>query len=149
MGTRRPFIAGNWKLHLGPRDSATLAAALKVALRDRGDAEVAVFPTAVSIAAVCSAVDGSGIEVGIQEVHDHGQGAYTGANSPVLSREAGCTRCLIGHSERRQIFGETDEGVHRKIVAALDAGLLPIVCVGETLAQRDAGEVASVIRHQL
>lgn len=147
--SRRPFIAGNWKLHLAPKPAAALARELVARLAYRGDVDVALFPTALSVASVLEAVEGSGIEVGLQEVHEAASGAFTGANSPVLAREAGCTHVLIGHSERRQLFGETDAGVNRKVKAALAAGLLPIVCVGETLAERDADQVDAVVHRQL
>ena len=146
---RRPLIAGNWKLNLGPKEAGSLANMLKLALAGRGAIEVAVFPSAVAIVPVVSALTGSGIEVGIQEVHDQASGAFTGANSPVIAREAGCTRVLIGHSERRSLFGETDSGVNRKIVACLKAGLLPVVCVGETLEERDAGRAMEVVIGQV
>jgi len=146
---RVPLIAGNWKLNLGPADASAVARALVPAVADRGDVEVALFPTALSLAAVVEATAGSGITVGVQEIHHAPSGAYTGTNSAPMAREAGCTWALIGHSERRQLFGETDEGVQYKVRAALDAGLLPMVCVGETLAQRDSGQVESVITDQL
>ena len=147
--SRRPFIAGNWKLHLAPKPAAALARELVARLSGRGDVDVALFPTALSVTSVLDAVAGSGIEVGLQEIHEAASGAFTGANSPVLAREAGCTRVLIGHSERRQLFGETDAGVNRKVKAALAAGLLPIVCVGETLAERDADQVDAVVHRQV
>ena len=146
---RRPFIAGNWKLNLGPAAAAAHATELRDALKGRGDVDVAVFPSALSIAAVVPPLAGSGIEVGIQEIHSEPSGAFTGANAASFARELGCTRGLIGHSERRQLFGETDEGVRRKVVQAFASGLLPIVCVGETLAERDAGQVAEVLLRQL
>lgn len=146
---RVPLIAGNWKLNLGPADASAVARALVPAVANRGDVEVALFPTALSLAAVVEATGGSGITVGVQEIHHAPSGAYTGTNSAPMAREAGCTWALIGHSERRQLFGETDEGVQDKVRAALDAGLLPMVCVGETLAQRDGGQVESVITDQL
>ena len=92
---RKPFVAGNWKLNLAPKDSAALAQALRAALVG-AKADVAVFPTAISVATTLWALDGSGIEVGIQEVHTATTGAFTGANSPSLAREAGCTRALKG-----------------------------------------------------
>ncbi|TVQ91763.1 MAG: triose-phosphate isomerase [Deltaproteobacteria bacterium] len=147
--TRIPLIAGNWKLNLGPSQARALGAELAQALADRRDTEVAIFPTALSIPAVLGAVKGSGITVGVQEIHDKDTGAYTGTNSAHFAREAGCTWALIGHSERRQLFAETDEAVGRKARAALQAGLLPMVCIGETLEQRDAGQVHAVVTRQL
>lgn len=146
---RRPFIAGNWKLNLGPRAAGDLAAGLVPRLSERGEVDIAVFPTALSITTVLAAVEGSGIEVGVQQVHRENKGAYTGTNSAVMAREAGCTRLLIGHSERRQLFGETDADVAAKITVGLAAGLLPVVCIGETLAQRDAGQVDAIVHGQI
>jgi triosephosphate isomerase len=147
--SRRPLIAGNWKLHLGPGASAALSTELRSVLASRGDVDVAVFPTAISICTVLTALEGSGIEVGIQEIHNAPTGAFTGANSAVLAREAGCTRFLVGHSERRHLFGETDAGVARKVKAGLAAGMLPVLCVGETLDERDAGHADAVVHLQL
>jgi len=146
---RLPFIAGNWKLNLGPGAANALASGLKVALADRGDVHVAVFPTALSIAAVLPALEGSGIGVGVQEIQPKASGAFTGCNSGVMARELGCEYLLVGHSERRQLFGETDAGVNAKVHAGLAAGLLPIVCVGETLDERKAGRVDEVVHGQL
>jgi triosephosphate isomerase (TIM) len=146
---RIPLIAGNWKLHLAPSAAASFAATLRTALASRGDVDVAVFPTALAVTAVVEALDGSGVTVGIQEIHDQDSGAYTGTNSASMARSAGCVWALIGHSERRQLFGETDDAVGRKVRAALDAGLLPMVCVGETLDQRDAGQALQVVTRQL
>ena len=146
---RIPLIAGNWKLNLGPTQAVALSRELASGLADRGDTEVAVFPSALAIPSVIAALDGSGISVGVQEIHDELAGAFTGTNSASFAREAGCSWALIGHSERRQLFGETDEAVGRKVRAALGTGLLPMVCVGETLDQRDAGQVQSVVTRQL
>jgi len=147
--SRRPFIAGNWKLNLGPAAATELASALKTALGNRSDVDIAVFPTTLSVAAVQGVLANTQIEVGVQEIEPHTSGAWTGTNSPVMAREAGCTRCLIGHSERRQHYGETDEGVNTKVHAALAAGVLPIVCVGETLDERDANRQDEVVTRQL
>jgi len=146
---RIPFIAGNWKLNLGPQAAAALATGLKEALSNRNPIQIAVFPTALSISATLPALAGSGIGVGVQEIASKASGAFTGCNSAVMARELGCEFALVGHSERRQLFGETDSGVAAKIRAALAAGLLPIVCVGETLAEREAGKVDDVVHGQL
>jgi triosephosphate isomerase len=145
---RRPFVAGNWKLNLGP--AAAVAAA--TGLRDRlagGGTTVAVFPTALSIVPVAGALTGSAIGVGVQEIEAEDAGAFTGANSAAMAREAGCEYALVGHSERRQLWGETSERCAPKLVTALNAGLLPIYCVGETLAERRADRVEAVVFGQL
>ena len=147
--SRRIFVAGNWKLNLGPADAAALARALRASLANRGSVDVAVFPTALSVASVVPVLRGTGIAVGVQEINAWPAGAFTGANSAVMAREAGCTHALVGHSERRQLFGETDEGVNQKVHAALSAGLLPLMCIGETLDERKAGRVETVVYRQL
>ena len=146
---RRPFIAGNWKLNLGPAEAATLAHDLKAALTDAGDTTVAVFPTALSVAAVVPVLAGTSIAVGVQEIAAQASGAFTGANSAVMARDAGCEYALVGHSERRQLWGETDDQCALKLVRALESGLLPILCVGESLEQRRAGSAEAVVHAQL
>lgn len=147
--SRIPFIAGNWKLNHGPAAAAVLAANLRDALSNRGDTHVAVFPTALSIPSVRPLLEGTGIAVGVQEIEAKAAGALTGGNSAPMARELGCEYALIGHSERRQLWGETDANVRAKVTAALDAGLLPMVCVGETLAEREAAQVEAVVFRQL
>ena len=146
---RRPLIAGNWKLNLGPGAGAALAVYLRDALAAEDGVDVVVFPTALAIGAVAAELAGTAIGVGVQEVGAIASGALTGANSAVMAREAGCTWMLTGHSERRQHFAETDAGVGAKVRAGLAAGLYPIVCVGETLTERKAGRVDEVTRRQL
>ncbi len=146
---RTPFIAGNWKLNLGPTASAELATALRDQLSSVQGVTIAVFPTALSVAGVVPVLRGTGIGVGVQEIEAQASGAYTGGNSAEIAREAGCEYCLVGHSERRQYWGETDEGCAAKLVAAFDSGLLPILCVGETLEERRAGQVEQVVHRQL
>ena len=147
--SRRLFIAGNWKLNLGPAAARELAAALGPALADRGDMDLAVFPTALSITSVLEPLAGTGIGVGIQDFCVKPSGAFTGGNSAVMAREAGCTYALVGHSERRHVFKDPDALVHAKVLAAFDAGLLPVLCVGETLDERQAGQVDAVVHRQL
>ncbi len=146
---RVPFIAGNWKLNLGPTAAGALGAELASALRDRGDTTVAVFPTALSVPSVLDAMKGSGIGVGLQDVEVASAGAFTGANSAAMARQLGCEYFLAGHSERRQHYGDADGTVGRRLRAGLDAGLLPILCVGETLDQRQSGSVDDVVHRQL
>ena len=146
---RRAFIAGNWKLNLGPTAAAELAGALRTALAGSRDTDVAVFPTALALGAVLPVLEGTGIGVGVQEVEVAASGAYTGANSAEMARSIGCTYALVGHSERRQLYAETDERVRARVRASLAAGLLPIVCVGETLEERRAGRVEEVVTRQV
>ena len=146
---RTPFIAGNWKLNLAPSQARQVCSALAGAVSDRGAIDVAIFPTALSIPAAILALEGSGIEVGIQDAHFKPEGAYTGQNSATMARQVGCTRQLVGHSERRHLFGETNKDVNLKVHGGLAAGLLPIICVGETLDEREAGQVNDVVLGQL
>jgi triosephosphate isomerase len=146
---RKPLISGNWKLNLGPAAAASLAGYLNDELGPTAGADVVVFPTALSVSAVVATLGGSTIAVGVQEVAAVASGALTGANSAVMARELGCTWMLAGHSERRQFFGETDEGVRDKVKAGLAAGLQVMVCIGETLDERNAGKVAAVTERQL
>lgn len=147
--SRRRFVAGNWKLNLGPAEAAKLGSTLKGALAERGEVDVAVFPPAISLAAAVEALKGSGIQVGVQNLYAEATGAFTGENSGVMAREVGCAYALIGHSERRAIFGESDTLIGKKVHTALAAGLLPMLCVGETLDERRAGQVEAVIARQL
>lgn len=147
--SRRPFIAGNWKLNLGPSQSYEVASAIVRMLNGQTAVDVALFPTAISLQSVVSAIDGSGIGIGPQEICAAPSGAYTGTNSAEMVREIGCTHVLVGHSERRHIFGETDAGVAKKVVTSLQNGLLPLVCVGETLQQRQSSQVEAIVHGQM
>jgi triosephosphate isomerase len=146
---RTPIIAGNWKLNLTIPEAAALAGALRDAGAGSSGREVVVAPVFTAIAAVAKVLEGSGIKVAGQNLFWEGRGAYTGEVSAPLLLDAGAVAVIIGHSERRQLFGETDEGVNRKTKAALAAELLPIVCVGETLAEREAGSVEAVLGRQV
>jgi triosephosphate isomerase (TIM) len=147
--TRRPFIAGNWKMHKTISESVDLASRLKSALAALSERDVAVFPPFTALAAVAKALEGSSIGLGAQNMNDHVQGAYTGEVSPVLLKDAGCAYVILGHSERRQYYGETSALVRKKTQLALEHGLLPIACVGEHLDDREAGRAQSVIETQL
>jgi triosephosphate isomerase (TIM) len=146
---RKPFMAGNWKMNLLTGESRKLASQLKADLGNVKDIEMAVFPTLASVSVVLEALRGSAIAVGVQNCHWEKSGAFTGELSPEMIRDLGCTKVLIGHSERRQYFGETDETVNKKLHAALRAGLEPIVCIGETLAERESGKTLEVVSRQL
>ncbi len=144
---RKPFIAGNWKMNKTPMEAAVLANELKEQLKGHR-CEVAVCVPFVDIASVADALKGSGIGVGAQNVHWAASGAFTGEISADMLKACGATYVVIGHSERRQFFGETDESVNKRTNAALAAGLTPIVCVGELLAERESGNTFSVVERQ-
>jgi triosephosphate isomerase len=141
-------IAGNWKMHHGPNATRTFFDRLSLGdLEDRH--EVLVFPPAISVAAALTTADGGRVAVGIQNIHWEDHGAFTGEISASMAREAGATHVLVGHSERRHVFGETDDHVRRKVEAAVRHELVPVVCVGETLDERRAGRVNEVISRQI
>jgi len=142
-------IAGNWKMHHGPRETRAFFAGLSLPA-GAGVHEVIVFPPALSLAAALTAPERDRrIQLGVQNIHWEDKGAFTGEVSAAMAAEAGATFVLVGHSERRHVFGETDADVARKARAARGHGLVPVVCVGETLAERRAGRVEEVIMSQL
>ncbi|MEB3329760.1 MAG: triose-phosphate isomerase [Candidatus Sericytochromatia bacterium] len=147
MTTRRPVIAGNWKMHKTVGEARALAADLAAQLRDLGASgpEVVLCPPFTALAAVQEVLTGTGLALGAQTMDWHEQGAFTGEVAPGMLVDLGVTHVVLGHSERRQLFGETDEGVRRKVEAALQHGLVPIVCVGETLEEREGGLTDNVV----
>ena len=149
---RTPFVAANWKMHKTVAEATAYAAAFRAhveRLETMRGAEVVVAPPFTAIQAVAAALAGSGVGVAGQNLHPAPQGAFTGEVSAGMLREAGAGYVIIGHSERRQLFGETDETVNAKLHAALGAGLAPIVCVGETLDERDSGRMFQVLNRQI
>lgn len=144
---RKPFIAGNWKMFKTIREAKEFAAEFK-AIHTPSDVLVAVCAPFTQLAALSEAFRDTGIKVGAQNMHFAENGAYTGEISASMLKEVGADYCIIGHSERRQYFNETDETVNRKLHAAFAAGILPILCVGEVLAERDAGEALAVVERQ-
>ncbi|MSR75776.1 MAG: triose-phosphate isomerase [Planctomycetes bacterium] len=146
---RRALLAGNWKMNLGLAESLRLAEELRQRLTALPDRDVAIFPTFVSVAAVAKALGESRIRVGGQDCAAQQDGAFTGAVSATILRSSGASMVILGHSERRHVFGETDAAVAAKLRQALAAGLTPILCVGETQAERDALQTASVVLRQL
>ena len=146
---RRPFIAGNWKMHLDLKGAMQLAVGLKRVLAEVSEADLAVFPPAPFLADVCDTLEGSNIAVGAQNMHPEPKGAFTGEVSAPMLVSVGCTMVLVGHSERRDLFGEKDAFLNAKLSAALGAGLRPILCCGEHIEQREAGEAEAVVTRQL
>jgi triosephosphate isomerase len=146
---RRKFIAGNWKMNLNSAQGLELAAALAKAVGTESAVEVAICPPAVYLDAIAGAITGSAIGLGAQNCHHEAKGAFTGEVSPAMLVDIGCKYVILGHSERRQLFHETNQDVNKKVFAALAAGLTPIVCVGETLAERQAGKTQQVVREQV
>ncbi len=148
MTKRTPIIAGNWKMHNTLAESAALIEALKTA-GNKNNAEVIVAPSFTSLAKVAELAKGSHIQVACQDVHWEDKGAFTSAVSPVQAKDSGATHAILGHSERRSVFGDTDEILNKKVAAALRHGLTIIFCVGETLQEREANETITVINGQL
>lgn len=146
---RRCFIAGNWKMHKTIGESVTLARAISQGMLDDSEVEVVVCPTFTALSAVADAVKGTPVRLGAQNIHWEEKGAYTGEIAPVMLKDVGCQYAIVGHSERRQFFGETDQTVNQRAKAALKAGLIPIICVGETLQQREAGNTDQVVKTQV
>lgn len=149
MSRRRPMVAGNWKMHGESAANASLIDALRAQVSG-SQAEILVCPTFVHLSEVAVRLRGSSIALGAQNLCEEvGSGAYTGEVSGAMLRAVGCSHVIVGHSERRSLYGETDQRVARKVAAAQSAGLIPILCVGERLEERDAGETRAVIDRQL
>jgi triosephosphate isomerase len=144
---RTLLIAGNWKMHKTAAQAGELVRALLAGLNTAN--QVLVAPPFTALAAVAPLVRGTPLALGGQNMHWDSEGAFTGEVSPLMLREAGCSHVILGHSERRQLFGETDEGVERKARAACAHGLTPILCVGETLAERESSRTMEVVERQV
>ena len=147
---RRPYIAGNWKMNLTPSKGAEFAASLAAAVDKAGaDVRVMVAPSFASLPAVLNAVKGSSITVAAQNMADHLSGAYTGEVSGEMLKDLGVNTVILGHSERRQYYGETDSIVNGKVKLALSLGMEVIMCIGETLEEREAGKLEEVLSRQV
>jgi len=146
---RTPIIAGNWKMYKTMGEATALVNAMKKELGSFDKAEVVVCPSFAALNTVYLLIENSMIKLGAQNLFWEKEGAFTGETSPLMLKDCGCEYVIIGHSERRQYFHETDESVNKKIKMALDVGLIPIVCVGETLAEREASKTKGVIEKQL
>ena len=146
---RRPLVVGNWKLHNTRAESQALAAGIAEKSAALPQVDLVVAPVFTALDVVSAALAGSEVRLSAQDVHWESRGAFTGEVSAPLLRDAGCTYCIVGHSERRQFFGDSDDHVRRKAVAVLAAAMTPIVCVGESLAQREAGHTEAHVLGQL
>jgi len=146
---RTPLLAGNWKMNGTLPEALALVDDLRAAIGDVTSRDVLVAPAFPALAAVAERLQGSGFLLAAQDMHWEDSGAYTGAVSGPMLRAAGCSHVILGHSERRQYFAESDEVVARKVKAALKHDLTPIMCVGETLAERESGAATSVIERQV
>jgi triosephosphate isomerase len=146
----RPLFGANWKMHKGPADARAFVRAFRDLYGPRGDRTVVFFPPAISLAAFLEeAVDRSDLETGVQDVHQEREGAHTSAIAASMAVQAGAGWGLAGHSERRREFGDDDDLVARKTLRLLEAGLKPVLCVGETLEEREAGQLGAVLHRQL
>ena len=147
---RRSYIAGNWKMNLTPSEGKAYASALAEAVKKAGaDCRVMIAPSFVSLPGVVEAVKGSDITVSAQNMADHLSGAYTGEVSPEMLRDIGVNTVILGHSERRQYYGETDEIINGKVLLAISLKMEVILCVGETLEERESGKLEEVLKRQI
>jgi triosephosphate isomerase len=148
---RKPFVAGNWKMNTDSRSSINLAKRIACGSSEVAghSVNVAVFPPFLYLDSVAKALSASSIAVGAQDVYCESKGAFTGEISPSMLKDIGCAYVLCGHSERRHVIGETDELINKKVAAAITGGLLPILCVGELLSERDSSQTEKVVTRQL
>lgn len=146
---RRPLIAGNWKMHKGPSEARAFAQELVRSLGDPKDVEIVIAPPFVSLLPVWEVIKNSPIKLAAQDVFWERKGAYTGEISPPMLKECGCSYVIVGHSERRKYFGESDEVINKKVKAVLQEGLRVILCVGEKLEERERGRTLEVVRKQV
>jgi triosephosphate isomerase len=145
---RKPLIAANWKMYKTPVQAQEFMKLFLPLVTNHDRDEIVVCPSFTSLSVVIAAATGSGIATGAQNMHFADEGAFTGETSPLMLKAIGCTHVILGHSERRQYFGETDETINKKLKTALKHQLVPIVCVGEVLAEREAGKTNEILCRQ-
>lgn len=149
MKNRKPLIAGNWKMYKTSDEAAETAKQLIRSVAAVRDVDMMIAPTFIALEAVYAAIKNSPVALGAQNLHWEDQGAYTGEISAPMLKSVGCRYCIIGHSERRQYFGESDETVNKKIKAAIKADLQPVFCVGETEKERESGQTLTLLDKQI
>ena len=149
MSSRKKLIAGNWKMNKTPADGAALVSEIVAAVAKVTDVEIVVCPPFTGLEAAAKALEGSAVKLGAQNMHPEASGAFTGEISAGMLRALFATHVILGHSERRTYFGEKDDFINKKVLAALKHQLRPILCVGETLAEREAGSTLKVVQTQL
>ncbi|MDD5084872.1 MAG: triose-phosphate isomerase [Candidatus Omnitrophica bacterium] len=145
---RKAFIAGNWKMYKSIPEAVSLVQVIRAGVHTVQDVDIVVCPPFTALAAVNEALKDSNIDLGAQDMYSETEGAFTGEISPLMLKDVGCRYVILGHSERRQYFGETDGLVNKKLKTAIKFNLIPIVCIGETLAERDAGKAKEVVANQ-
>lgn len=146
---KKPFIVGNWKMNLTLAEGVEFARSLRKSVQGKNDVMCGICPPYVFLKDISAVIEGSGIHLGAQNIHNEQSGAYTGEISALMVREAGCTLVLVGHSERRHLFGESDSFINAKLKTALSVNLKPIFCIGETLKEREEGKTQYVVKDQL
>jgi triosephosphate isomerase (TIM) len=147
---QKPVLAANWKMNSGPTEARAFMAAFLASYTPRRDRTIVIIPPAISLSTVHHALGARrDVVVGVQNIHTETKGAFTGETSAAMARDAGATLALVGHSERRHVFGETDEATARKCALALEAGLVPMLCVGEKIEEREAARTEQVVLRQL
>jgi len=146
---RKPLIAGNWKMHTTVREAQQLASAVAHATAAVPDRDVMIAPPYTALAAVAQVLADTGVILGAQNVHWEEAGAFTGEISAGMLKDVGCTMAIVGHSERRHVFGENDTMINKRVAGALRSSLVPVLCVGETLEQREAGQTLKVLDEQV
>lgn len=146
---RTPILAGNWKMYKTIKEATALAEGLKTKVGSVTDRQIIICPTYVSLLSVSEVIKGSALKLGAQNMYWEDKGAFTGEISPPMLKDVGCSYVIIGHSERRQFFGETNQTVNRKMAKAFQSGLIPIVCIGESLEEREKGSTLKILETQL
>ncbi|WP_422122771.1 triose-phosphate isomerase [Planococcus sp. X10-3] len=146
---RKPIIAGNWKMYKNAAEATAFAEEVKAALPNADKVDAVICAPALFLQSLVESAANTGLKIGAQTMHEETEGAFTGEVSPTQLKDSGVEYVIIGHSERRQYFNETDESANKKVLAAFEHGLAPILCVGESLEQREAGETGSVVEAQV